>query len=365
MRISEVSTYLYKLPPHRPIVDAIQEFRFMEAICIRVRADGKEGFGLTYTIGRGGQAVKNLLDSEFVPRLLGEDALDTERIWEKFWHELHWIGRQGIFSLALSAVDIALWDLKAVALNQPLYELLGAGRKAMPTYNTDVGWLNHSKDQLVQEVQRAVEQGFQAVKVKVGKAERWEDIERLEAVRQVLGSRRRLMVDANMRWTAAEAIARADAFEEFDIYWLEEPIEADDVYGHEQLARHTTIPVAIGESLYNRYAFKEYALRGAAAILQPDVARVGGITEWLRIARMAHSLGLSIAPHFLMELHIHLACATPNALFVEYIPFLERFVEKPLELKDGLLHAPDVEGHGLRFNEKATEYLLEQSDFEA
>jgi L-alanine-DL-glutamate epimerase-like enolase superfamily enzyme len=350
MRISRIETSLYRIPPHRPIHDAIQQFEAMEVIMVTIGTEsGAEGIGFTYTIGRGGRAVKTLLDTEIVPLLRGEDALATERIWEMLWWALHWVGRGGIFSLAQSAVDIALWDLKARAAGLPLYQLLGAYRDRVPTYNTDGGWLNHSQQDLVAEAVAQVQQGFQGIKVKIGKESLKEDVERIAAVREAIGPDVPLMVDANMRFTAAEAIRRGHALAPYDLFWFEEPIEADDVGGHAAAQRALPVPLAVGESLYNRHAFASFVQAGGARILQPDAGRVGGITEWLRVARLAQAHNLAIAPHFLMELHVHLAAAMPNALFVEYIPFLHRVVAEPLRIEEGHLRPPAAPGHGIAF----------------
>ncbi len=367
MKINRIETALYRLPPHRKIVDAVQEFDCMEVITANViTGDGSSGLGLSYTIGRGGKATKAFLDTEVVPLLLGEDPLETERLWEKVWWGLHWVGRHGVFSLAQSAADIALWDWKAKRAGLPLYQLLGAARRRVPIYSTDGGWLNHSQEQIVRESAEFVEQGFRGIKIKVGKDSRAEDVARLRAVRREIGDDVKLMVDANMRWTAAEAIARSRLFEEFDLFWFEEPIENDDITGHAQLRRSTRIPIAIGESLFNRYAFKEYLVHDAANILQPDVGRVGGVTEWLRIANLAHSFGVEVAPHFLMELHVQLSCAVPNALFVEYIPFLSPFLLEPLRIEDGYAYPPETAGHGIRFAEEKTRpHLVESSSWDA
>ena len=261
-----------------------------------------------------------------------------------------------MFSLAVAALDMALYDLRARRANLPLFAYLGGARDRIPAYNTDGGWLNHDLDALVDEARMLVEeQGFRAFKMKVGKASRSEDEQRIAAVRKAIGDDVRLMVDANMKWTSAEAIARAERFEPYDVYWFEEPIEADDVAGHRRLAESTSIPIAVGESLYNRHAFASFLDQEAAAILQPDAGRCGGITEWMRIAQMAHAANLDVSPHFLMELHVHLACAVPNALFVEHIPFLDRFVEEPLVPNDGFFEPPDRPGHGIALVEAKVE----------
>lgn len=254
-------------------------------------------------------------------------------------------------------------DLRAKRAELPLYRWLGGYREEIPAYNTDGGWLNHELDDLVAEARMLVEeQGFRAFKMKVGKDSRAEDERRIAEVRAAIGDDVKLMVDANMAWSAAEAAARARRFEPYDIFWFEEPIEADDVAGHRRLAASTRIPVAVGESLYNRHAFASYVDQSAAAILQPDVGRCGGVTEWMRIARMAHAANLQVSPHFLMELHVQLACAVPNALFVEHIPFLDRFVTEPLVPRDGVFRPPAQAGHGIVFLEEDLQpYLKERT----
>lgn len=365
MIITSITTELLALPPHRRIVDAIQEFETMEIIAVTLGTDeGVAGLGYSYTIGRGGRAVKALLDDCIVPIYLGADPERSTELWERTWSQLHWVGRQGIVSLALSAMDIAVFDLRARGAELPLYRYLGASRSSVPAYDTDGGWLNHGEAELVAEATMLVqERGFKGIKMKVGLPSRAADAHRVAAVRRAIGPDVPLMVDANMRWTPPEAIARAARFAEHDLFWFEEPIEADDVAGHAALAAHTSTPIAVGESLYNRYAFKEFIEQGAAGILQPDVGRVGGITEWLRVAAAAHTFGLSVSPHFLMELHVHLACAVPNALFVEHIPFLDRFVQEPLVPRDGVFVPPERPGHGVAFvEEKVAPYRRESTE---
>jgi L-alanine-DL-glutamate epimerase-like enolase superfamily enzyme len=157
------------------------------------------------------------------------------------------------------------------------------------------------------------------------------------------------MVDANQGWQPSEAIRRARLFEPFDLYWLEEPIVATDVSGHRELKMHTSIPIAVGETLYSKESFAEYVRSDAAGILQPDVARVGGITEWMKVAAIAEAFQISVAPHFLMEIQLHLAAATPNGIFVEYIPQLAPYLEEEFRLEDGCLVVPDRPGHGILF----------------
>lgn len=324
---------------------------WVELVTARVVTEGgHEGFGYTYTIGRGGGAVKALLDQEMVPLVIGEDALAVERIWEKLWWGIHWVGRGGIAQLAISAVDIALWDLKARAMGVPLAVALGGCQEEVPAYHTDCGWLNHTVEELERETAQAVEQGFRAVKIKVGRPELEEDVARLRAVRRVVGDGTTILVDANHRFTVAEAIRRGKRFEELGIAWFEEPIRADNVSGHAELRQAISIPIATGESLYTRFDFKNYIQQGAVDIVQADVGRVGGFTEWKRIADMALAWDLPVAPHYLMELHIHAAAAVPNGMYVEYIPTLNSVLAEPLQVKDGKVRVPQRPGHGILFD---------------
>jgi L-alanine-DL-glutamate epimerase-like enolase superfamily enzyme len=167
------------------------------------------------------------------------------------------------------------------------------------------------------------------------------------------------MIDANMKWNAREAIQLACRVEEAGLFWFEEPIEADDVDSHVTLREKTTIPIAIGETIYNKYVFKEYIAQGAADILQPDAVRVGGISEWMKVAHTAECFGLSVSPHFLMDLHVHLSAAVPHSLFVEYIPSFDPVLEDTLTLKDGHFSPPDRPGHGILFDkQKLAQYQI-------
>lgn len=217
-------------------------------------------------------------------------------------------------------------------------------------YNTDGGWLNHSIEQLVAETEQIVKAGFRGTKIKVGKDDAAEDVERIAAVREVLGPNRTLMVDANERFTSAEAIRRAHMWEPFNLFWFEEPLPAEDILGHAALKAHTSIPIAVGESLFTRFQFRDYIASGGASILQADTCRCGGITEWLKIAHMADCHNMQVSPHFVMELHLPLAAAVPNSLFVEYIPSLNPVLTQPLELIDGCFEPSETPGLGIPFD---------------
>jgi len=359
MKITKVAVNLYRIPADRKRVDSIQTFGAMEMPLVDIYTDdGLVGTGFTYTIGNGGRSLKIFIEDDLVPLVIGEDPLNIERIWQKCFWGTHWVNRGGIASLAMAGIDNALWDLKAKYATLPLHKLLGGAKDRMPVYCTDGGWLHLSEKQLVGQSVAFLEKGFKAVKMKVGMQDGAEDVRRVRAVRKAIGDSATLMVDANLIWTAARAIDMARRLEEFNLFWLEEPIEADDVSGHARLARSTSIPIAIGENLYNRFAVKEYIEQGAVGIVQVDAGRVG-ISEWLKVAYMADSFNLSVSPHFCMELHLSVAASVRHALFVEYLFPLDRVLTSSPKLKDGCFEVPQEPGLGVPFNrEKLKRYLV-------
>lgn len=352
MRIERVWANLYRIPVHREMHDAIRHFSKMDLAFVHIQTDeGLVGCGFTYSIIPFGAAeVCSLVNDGMGQLIHGLDPLNHEEIWNRVWRQVDWVGRGGIAVLAVAAIDIAIWDLKSKAASLPLYKLLGGARKKIPVYNTDGGWLNHSLEQLVGETEQIVAAGFRGTKIKVGKEDPSEDVERIAAVRQVLGPNRTLMVDANERFTAAEAIRRAHMWEPSNLFWFEEPLPAEDLLGHASLKAHTSIPIALGESLFNRFQFRDYIATGGASILQPDACRCGGITEWLKIAHMADCNNMLVSPHFVMELHLPLAVAIPNSLFVEYIPSLDPVLTEPLKLVDGCFVPSEEPGLGIPFD---------------
>ena len=279
--------------------------------------EGIEGLG----IGQSSPGVKQVVETALRDVLIGRDPLETERLWHDMFWRVRGYGRKGVAFCALSAVDIGLWDLKAKSVGLPLYRLLGPFTDTVPIYGSG-GWTNFSEDELVAEMAGYVEQGIPRVKMKVGKdfgsAER-EDLQRLAAVRRALGDDVAIYVDANNGYYAKQAIYMAREFEQFQVGWLEEPVLADDIRGLARVRDASAIPVATGEHEYTKFGFGELIAAGGADIVQPDVGRVGGVTEWMKVAHLAHSFNLPVAPHAVQLVHLHLACATPNLKVVEYM----------------------------------------------
>lgn len=354
MKIIRAEAYLCELEVETVRTDAIQSFVKQETIFVEIEtAEGMIGTGYSYTIGTGGRAILQLLKIDLLHLLIGEDARQIEALWHKLFWTTHATVVGAITSLALAAVDTALWDIRCKAAQQPLWLLAGGANSTVPLYDTEGGWLQLPTDELVESALKSKARGWSGVKVKVGKPQASEDRERLQAVREAVGSEMDIMVDANQSFTYAEAKRRARMFEEADIFWFEEPLPAEDISGHARLATSTSVPVAIGESLYSPSHFREYLERGGAGIIQVDVARIGGITPWLKTAHLAETYNVKVAPHFLMELHVSLAAAVPNALYVEHIPQLRAITTKEIEVVDGHAIPPSEPGIGIAWDHDA------------
>ncbi len=359
MKITDVTTTLLYDPEGFVIQDATiadppPGASGRSQLFVHVRTDeGIEGLGMS----AGSRAIRAVVEHDLKGVLVGQDPFCIEKLWNDMFWRVRGVGRKGIAFCAISAVDIALWDLKAKALGLPLYRLLGPYTDSVPVYGSG-GWTNFTTDELLAEQTGYVERGFKAVKMKVGKnfgQSEDEDIERLDAVREAVGDDVTIYLDANNGYYAKQAIRMAGVFEEYDVGWFEEPVLADDIAGLAEVAQSTTIPVATGEHEYTKYGFKELISRGGADIVQPDVGRVGGVTEWMKVAHMAHGFNLPVAPHAYQLVHLHLACATPNLKVVEYLGVSEQsdrvwFTEFPEPVDSMWSPYPDRPGLGLELD---------------
>jgi L-alanine-DL-glutamate epimerase-like enolase superfamily enzyme len=350
-QIDQVEIAQVDIPPKVKRTDAIQSFVTQETVMVTVRCDdGSAGTGYTYTIGTGGSSIVALLRDHLAPRLIGRDPQQYEAIWRDLFFHTHATAVGAITSLALAAIDTALWDRNARAVGLPLWRLAGGAQARVPVYTTEGGWLHIEPEELVQQTLAAKADGFRGAKIKVGKPHVAQDIARLSAVREAVGPDFELMVDANQCFTLAEAIRRAHQYAPLDLAWFEEPMAAEHVRAHAQLLSSTSVPVAVGESMYHLSQFGEYIQQGACSIVQADGARVGGITPWLKIAHLAEAHNIPICPHFLMELHVSLCAAVPNARWVEYIPQLDDLTTSRLKIEAGHAVAPETPGLGIEWD---------------
>ncbi len=325
-------------------------------------ADGHEGLGLSYSKRAGGPG-QFAHAKEIAPALLGEDPSDIGRLWTKLSWAGASVGRSGLATQAIGAFDVALYDLKARRAGLSLAKLLGAYRDSVACYNTSGGFLHTPLEQLLVNAQASIARGIGGIKLKVGQPDRQLDIRRVEAVRKQLGDGVALMVDANQQWDRPTAQRLCRVFEDFNLIWIEEPLDAYDHEGHAALAAAFDTPIATGEMLTSAAEHGELIRHRAADYLMPDAPRVGGITPFLKIAAQAEAAGLMLGPHFAMELHVHLAAAYPSEPWVEHFDWLEPLFNERLEIADGRMLVPTRPGLGLSLSEQARAWTREQAEF--
>jgi len=358
MRIESIEARLYYVPLTSVLTDARHgTMREFSLVTVSIMTDGGvEGLGYSYTVGKtGGTALLALIRDNLAPALIGVDPRCTEALWEKMWWHLHYVGRGGLASFAISAIDIALWDIKGKLAQEPLWRLLGGHDSSVRVYAGGID-LDLPIDRLRQQTEGNLKRGFRAIKIKVGRDRLQDDVERVATARACLGPDLPLMVDANMRWTVAQAIRAACAFREYDIYWLEEPTIPDDVEGHRKIEVEGGIPVATGENLHTIYEFQKMISAGGVSFPEPDMSNIGGVTGWIKVAHLAEAYNLPVTSHGIHDLHVHLLAAVPNASLMEIHGFgLDPYIAHPLEISNGQVRASERPGHGIEMQWDALE----------
>ncbi len=367
MKITHVEVIAVSIPLPAPVSDAVRFITHRDHLIVTIRTDeGLEGTG--FTLGYDGSlAMIALVDAIYRPVLLGANPFETERLWAEMYRQSIQAGRRGAAMRAISAIDIALWDLKGKAARMPVMDLLGVYTDRLRCYATG-GYYRKglTTDELVREMAAYVEKGFTAIKLKVGKASPREDAERMRAVRRGIGEDVDLLLDANGGWSSApQAIAAMRRLEESRPYWIEEPVRADNVHAMAQIAAALDTPVATGELESTRWAFADLVERKAADILQADVTVVGGVSEWMKVAHMAASFDVPMAPHYNQDLHSQLVPAIPNGIFLEFfvresgVKMFDDLLEDPLVMKDGFVTPRREPGFGIRLRpEKVSEFRI-------
>jgi L-talarate/galactarate dehydratase len=357
------------LPLATPISDAkvltgrqkpLTEVAFVFAE-IRSR-DGHQGLGFSYSKRAGGPGLYAHAQ-ELAPNLLDEDPNDIARLWDKLVWAGASVGRSGLAVQAIAAFDVALWDMKARRAALPLAKLLGAHRDAVPCYNTSGGFLSSPLPQVLASVESLLERGIGGIKIKVGQPDTRADFERVSAVHRLIDGRAHLMIDANQQWDRTTAQRFGRMVEPLGLTWIEEPLDAYDAEGHAALAVMLDTPVASGEMLTSVAEHAELIRLRSVDFIQPDGPRVGGITPMLRVMALADQARLRLAPHFAMELHLHLAAAYPHGPWVEHFDWLEPLFEDRLDIRDGLMHLPDRPGLGLRLSGQARAWTVQSVEF--
>lgn len=325
---------------------------------------GHTGLGFSYSKRAGGPA-QYAHAKEVAEGIIGEDPNDIGKIYTKLLWAGASVGRSGVATQALAALDIALYDLKAKRAGLPLAKLLGSYRDSVQTYNTSGGFLNATLEEVKARATQSIEEGIGGIKIKVGLPDSKEDLRRVAGIREHIGWDVPLMVDANQQWDRATALRMGRQLEEFNLVWIEEPLDAYDFEGHAHLARVLDTPIATGEMLASVAEHKGLIAADGCDIIQPDAPRVGGITQFLRLAALADERGLGLAPHFAMEIHLHLAAAYPREPWVEHFDWLDPLFNERLETKNGRMMVPDRPGLGVSLSDQARAWTTETVEFGA
>lgn len=370
-RISAVNLSLIKLPLAAPISDAkvltgrqkpLTEIAFLFAE-IDTEA-GFSGIGYSYSKRAGGPG-QYAHAVEIAPEIIGEDPNDIQRIWTKLVWAGASVGRSGMSTQAIAAIDIALWDLKAKRASLPLAKLLGAHRDTVQCYNTSGGYLSMSIDEVLDNTRASVERGIGGIKIKVGQPDTRIDLKRVDAIRSELGEDFPMMVDANQQWNRSAAIRAGRALEEFNLTWIEEPLDAYDTEGHAALAAELATPIASGEMLTSVAEHRGLIQGRSVDFMQPDAPRVGGITQFLKIMALGEQAGIRMAPHFAMEIHLHLSAAYEIDPWVEHFEWLEPLFNERLDIRDGRMIVPNRPGLGFSLSEQARAWTVDTAHFGA
>ena len=361
MRISSLDGTAVSVPITVPTRMSTRDLKARDYLVVSISADDAQGVGYTYLGTTGAKLAHSLLHDLIAPRLVGRDLTDTGEWWEELYREFLLIGRRGLVLRVLSAIDIAVWDLRSRAAGVPLVEFLGgASSYSVPAYASGGYYRPGDPIENVRaELGRYQELGFRDFKIKVGGAALDEDVARVRAARDAIGDGARLALDTNNAWpTVGDAERFIERVTEFDPWWLEEPLSPDDLPGHRILTERSPIPIATGEIHATHWELGDIISSRACSIVQPDVGVVGGIGEWLAVAGTAKEFGIPVAPHWNANVHVHLVAAV-DALCVEYFALeegifnFETLITERLQVRDGALLLPGSPGVGLDFDPEA------------
>ncbi len=351
-RIEATHSQLYRIPLAEPLADAKHgTHTHFELITVTIRTDdGLEGTGYTYTGGVGGAAILALLRADLEPLLEGADARGIRELHAEMYWRTHYVGRGGVAGFAISAIDIALWDIAGKRSGDPLWRMAGGHGRETRAYAGGID-LNFTTERLLRNIDGYLGQGFEAVKIKVGRPDLDEDVARVAAVRERIGPDRTLMVDANYGLSVDAAIGMANAFAPYDIAWFEEPIDPEDFAGYARIAATTGMPLAQGENLHSLDEFRRALESAGLSFIQPDASNCGGVTGRLDVAALAAEAGVPICSHGMQELHVGLMAGQPHAGWLEVHSFpIVDYTTRPLPIRNARAVASDAPGTGVAFD---------------
>lgn len=356
-KIIDVETALLRVPlRQRAITDSQSVVHDVEFLQVKLTTEaGITGFGMNWSYTPGLRAAQVAVTENYAPLLRGQDPFFRKELVRRCYYSNHFIGRVGATQVGLAAVEFALWDIACKAVGLPLWRYLGPCRDRVKAYSTDGGWLAATADELVTDAKRLLDRGFDAIKVKLGRADPREDYERVKTVRSAIGPNVKLMTDANCAWTLNVAKQWGQRLAEQDVFWLEEPLHPFDKKAHAALAASIPVPIALGETIYTKWDFRDFIEMNALDIVQADATKLMGIDEWLEVAALASAANKPVIPHTNVQqkLHVQLAAATPGVMMVEncYESLLDIW-EEPIYVRDGYYDLPQEPGVGLKIRDE-------------
>ena len=356
MKITTLRTVQVEVPLEKPIRTAIHDIRSVGCVLVYLDTDeGITGEAYTFSLNAVRLGILEEMVESLAHHVIGNDPHDVERMWDAMWRDINFFGHKGVTIFAISALDTACWDLIGKAAGQPVYKILGACRDAIRAYASGGLWLSLSIDELVEEARQFMRDGFRAMKLRVGKERIEEDVERVAAVRETVGPRVDLMVDANQGFSVDHAIRLGRRLEDFELTWFEEPVPAWDLQGHARVAAALDTPIASGETEYTRYGMRDMLNAKAIDILMPDLQRVGGITEFRRVADLAAAYDIPITTHIFTEQSLSVAGSAANCIYLEHMPWFIPLYRETMVLSDAAVSMPAGPGLGFTFDADAVD----------
>ena len=351
MKITNLETLQVEIPLDKPLITAIQRTETVGAVLVSIETEcGLVGENYIFALNKDRLGVFEGMIQSLRQHLIGKNPLFVEQIWQQMWADINPVGQKGVAISALSAIDTALWDLVGKKAGLPLYQLFGASRDRVKAYASSGLWLSASIDELVEEAQAFVAQGFRSMKLRLGKENPREDVARVAALREVLGEEIEILTDANQALTPRQAIRLARMLEPYDIGWLEEPVPAHDLNGHARVLEAINIPLASGETEYSRFGMKDILDAGAVDILMPDLQRIGGLSEFRKSAAIASAYHVPISTHIFTEQSLSIAGSAANCISVEHVSWFSPLYQETMEIVDGMISMPKKTGLGFSFD---------------